>query len=219
MEIKEDEREVSVTQEEIGAFEGLFGFGTAEPDEVAAFFVPVRGGVEGVATIDESEREVAFFVEEFGNDERGSSGVARGDDFAEMAGGKFERSGLGNGLFGNRCAMSGRELLTKLSAELVDLQDAQNMFIRTLFKYESRRWRSNRELGNIHGKWKVVDRNWLTATVSSHVQVIFSSGVTDAVGCRRSDRWDVSRAALGKWGRVLRSSSCRRGIFWGLHLF
>lgn len=143
MEIKEDEREISVTQEEIGALEGLLGFGTAEPDEMAAFFISIRGGIEAVAPIDKGEREVAFFVEELGNDEGGSGGMVWGDDFVEMSGGKFEGSSLMNGLFGNGGTMSGRELLTKLTAELVDLQDAQNMFIRTLIEAESRRWRSN----------------------------------------------------------------------------
>lgn len=113
--------------------DGLLGFGAAEPDEVAAFFVAVGGGIEGVAAINESEGEVAFFVEEFGNDEGGSGGLVRGDDFAEVAGGEFERS-LGKGFLGDGGTMSGREFLAKLAAELVDLQDAQNMFIRTLFK-------------------------------------------------------------------------------------
>jgi hypothetical protein len=56
VEIEKDEGEVSIAEEEVGALEGLLGFGTAEPDEVAAFFVAVGGGVEGIAAIDEGER-------------------------------------------------------------------------------------------------------------------------------------------------------------------
>lgn len=139
VEVEENEREVAVAEEEVGAFEGLFDFGAAEPDEVAALGIAVGGGVEGVAAIDEGEGEVAFFGEEFGDDEGGSGGVVGRDDFAEMAGREFERGLWGGGFLGNGGAMSGRELLAKLPAELVDLQDAQNMFIRTLFYFESRR--------------------------------------------------------------------------------
>ena len=41
VEIENDEWEIAVAQEEVGALEGLLGFGAAEPDEVAAFLVPV----------------------------------------------------------------------------------------------------------------------------------------------------------------------------------
>lgn len=143
VEIEDDEREISVAQEQVGTLERLLGFGAAEPDEVVAFFVPIRSGIEGVATIDESEGEVAFLLEEFGDDEGGSGGVAWRDDFAEMAGREFQGGGLRRGFFGGRSTMSGRKLLAKLAAELLNLQDAQNVFIRTFFWNESRRWRSN----------------------------------------------------------------------------
>ncbi|MFT6181899.1 MAG: hypothetical protein ACJA1W_004266, partial [Akkermansiaceae bacterium] len=110
VEIEKDEGEVSIAEEEVGALEGLLGFGTAEPDEVAAFFVAVGGGVEGIAAIDEGEREVALFVEEFGDNEGGSGGVVGGDDFAEVAGGEFKGS-LGEDFLGDGGTMSGRELL------------------------------------------------------------------------------------------------------------
>ena len=134
VEVEEDEGEVSVAEEEVGALDRLLGFRAANPDEAAAFFVTVRGGVEGVAAIDESEGEIAFFGEEFGNDERGSGGLARGDDFAEMTGGEFE-GGLSRGRGGDwdGSAMSGRELFTKLASELINLENAQSVFIRTLF--------------------------------------------------------------------------------------
>ncbi|MFT6241972.1 MAG: hypothetical protein ACJAQT_004073 [Akkermansiaceae bacterium] len=113
VEIEKDEGEVSIAEEEVGALEGLLGFGTAEPDEVAAFFVAVGGGVEGIAAIDEGEREVALFVEEFGDNEGGSGGVVGGDDFAEVAGmprggghderpGTSREAGGGVGRFGER---------------------------------------------------------------------------------------------------------------------
>lgn len=69
VQIEKDEREVAITQKEIGALEGLLGFGAAEPDEVATFFVSIRSGVEGVASIDEGDWEVSFLFEELGNDE------------------------------------------------------------------------------------------------------------------------------------------------------
>lgn len=140
VEVEEDEGEVSVAEEKVGALDRLLGFRAANPDEAAAFFVTVRGRVEGVASIDESEGEIAFFGEEFGNDEGGSGGLARGDDFAEMSGGEFE-GGLSWGFPGDwdGSAMSGRELFTKLASELINLENAQNMFIRTCFWVESRR--------------------------------------------------------------------------------
>ena len=55
VEIKKNEGEVAVAEEEIGAFKGLLGFGAAEPDEVAACGIAVRGGVEGVVAIDEGD--------------------------------------------------------------------------------------------------------------------------------------------------------------------
>ncbi len=92
VEVEEDEREIAIAQQEVGALEGLLGFGAAEPNEVTAFFVPVRSGIEGVAPVDKSERKVAFLIEEFGDDEGGSGGVAWRDDFAEVAGSEFEWS-------------------------------------------------------------------------------------------------------------------------------
>lgn len=132
VEVEENEGQVAIAEEEVGALQGLGGLGAAKPDEAAAEFVAVGGGVEGVASVDEDEREFAFLGEEFFEDEGGAGGGMGRDDFAEMAGGEFER-GLWCGGVRDGSAMSGRELLAKLAAELVDLQDAQNMFIRTLF--------------------------------------------------------------------------------------
>jgi len=56
---------------------------------MAAFFISVRSGIKGVAAIDEGEREVAFLVEEFGDDKGGPGGVSWRDDFAEMTGGEL----------------------------------------------------------------------------------------------------------------------------------
>ena len=138
--IEDDQGKVSVAEEEVGALEGLLGFGAAKPDEVTTLFVSVRGGIEGVATINEDEGEVALFREEIGNDEGSSRGLMRSDDFTEVPGGEFEGSLDALRFFDwNRRAMSSRELFAKLTAELVDLLDAQNMFIRTVFEIESSR--------------------------------------------------------------------------------
>ena len=64
VEIKKDEWEVAITQEKIGALQRLFSFGATQPDEAAATSITIGGGVEGVAPIDEREREVTFFGEE-----------------------------------------------------------------------------------------------------------------------------------------------------------
>ena len=72
MEVEKDEGEVSIAEEEVGALDRLLGFRTTDPDETAAFFITVRSGVETVASIDEGEGQIAFFFEEFGNDEGGS---------------------------------------------------------------------------------------------------------------------------------------------------
>ena len=148
VEVEEDEGEVSISKEEVGALDGLLGFGTTDPDETAAFFVAVRSGVETVSSIDEGEGQIAFFFEEFGNDEGGSGGLTRGDDLAELTRGEFEGS-LWKGFPGSRkgSTMSGRELLTKLTAELLDLENAQNMFNRTAFEKWSRREEGIIELG------------------------------------------------------------------------
>ena len=154
MKIEEDEWEIAVAQEEVGALEGLFDLGATKPNEVAAFFVPVRSGVESISPINEGERQITFLIKEFGDDEGGSGGVAGRDDFAEMTWGELERNSLRSrfGRSGNRITMSGRKLLVKLAAELINLQDAQNVFIRTLLRFESRRWRSNIKS---HGSWLI----------------------------------------------------------------
>jgi hypothetical protein len=137
VEVEQDEGEISVAREEAGALDRLLGFGATDPHEASAFRASVGGGIEGVASIDESDGEVAFFFKEFGNDEGRSGGLAGGNDFAEVARGEFERGACL--LFDrNGSTMGSRELLAKLTAELVDLKDAQNMFIRTPFKKWSR---------------------------------------------------------------------------------
>lgn len=134
VEIEEDEGEVAIAQEEIDALEGLLGFMAAEPEEETALFVAVGGGIEGIASIDEGDGEVAWFVEEFRDDERDPGGGFWGDDFAEVSCGEFQFLRFGNVLCRNRGAMGSRELLAKLAAEVGNLQDAQDVFIRTLKK-------------------------------------------------------------------------------------
>jgi hypothetical protein len=74
VEIEKNEREVAIAQKQIGTLQGLFGFGTTKPDEASATSIAVGGGIEGVAAVDEGEREVALFGEEFAKHERGSGG-------------------------------------------------------------------------------------------------------------------------------------------------
>ena len=54
-----------------------------------------------------------------------------GNDFAEVTGGEFEKSGWSRFL-GDSGTVSGRELLAKLAAEVIDFQDTQYVFNRTL---------------------------------------------------------------------------------------
>ncbi len=118
---------------------GLPGARTAEPDEVLAAGIAVRGGVETVLSVDQDEREVALLVEEFAENEGGSGGRMGRDDFAELSGGKLE--GSRHWFFGgnrNGSPVGRREFFPQLLPKLLDLQDAQNMFIRTLFFKTSR---------------------------------------------------------------------------------
>jgi hypothetical protein len=51
----------------------LLGFGAAEPDEMATVVVSIRSGIKGVTAIDEGDWEITLLIEEFANDQRGSS--------------------------------------------------------------------------------------------------------------------------------------------------
>ena len=61
VEIEEDEGEITIAEEEIGGLDRLLSFMTTDPDEVAALSSAIRGGIERVAAIDESEWEVSIF--------------------------------------------------------------------------------------------------------------------------------------------------------------
>jgi len=65
VQIEEDEREVSVSQQKVGTLEGLLGLVAADPDELAAALIGVGRGVESVAAIDEGEGEVARLLQKF----------------------------------------------------------------------------------------------------------------------------------------------------------
>lgn len=125
VEVEEDEGEVAIAQEEIDALEGLLGLMAAEPEEATALLVAVGGGIEVVAAIDEGDGEVAWFVEKFRDDERHPGGGFGGHDFAEMSIGELQFLKFGEILDWDRGAMSSRELLAKLAAEVGNLQDAQ----------------------------------------------------------------------------------------------
>jgi hypothetical protein len=56
LEIEDEEGEVAVVEEEVGATEGFFGIAAADPEEAGTGSEPVGGGVEGVAPVDEPER-------------------------------------------------------------------------------------------------------------------------------------------------------------------
>lgn len=68
MEIEQDEREIAVAEEEIATLDGLGNLAATDPEELLAFEVAVRAGVEGIASVDEGEGEIAFLGEEFGNE-------------------------------------------------------------------------------------------------------------------------------------------------------
>jgi hypothetical protein len=67
----------------------LLGFGAAEPDEMATVVVSIRSGIKGVTAIDEGDWEITLLIEEFANDQRGSSWFVWRDDFAKMTGGEL----------------------------------------------------------------------------------------------------------------------------------
>lgn len=139
VEVEEDEWEVAVAEQKVGAMKGLPGARAAEPDEVLAAGVAVGGGVEAILPVDQHEGEVALLVEEFAENEGGSGRRMGRDDFAELPGGKLE--GSRHRFFGgswNGSPVGRREFFPELLPKMFDLQDAQNMFIRTLFLRASR---------------------------------------------------------------------------------
>ena len=121
MEVKESEWEVAIAEEEIRALQGLLGFGATKPDEASAPSIAVGGGIKGVPSIDESEREVALFSEEFTKHQRSPGGGGRGHDFAHLSGGKLQGRGLGFLRFYRSGAMSSREFFPELTPKLLDL--------------------------------------------------------------------------------------------------
>lgn len=120
MEIEQDAREIAVAEEEIGALDGLGNLATTDPEELSAFEVAVRAGVEGIASVDEGEGEIAFLGEEFRNEQSHALIGLRGDDFVDAT--SFEgEAGGGLGFFGKRgSTMRGGELFAKFPAKFID---------------------------------------------------------------------------------------------------
>ncbi len=120
MEIEQDEREIAVAEEEIGTLDGLGNLAATDPEELAAFEVAVRAGVEGIASVDEGEGEIAFLGEEFRNEQSHALIGLRGDDFVDAT--SFEgEAGGGLGFFGKRgSTMRGGELFAKFPAKFID---------------------------------------------------------------------------------------------------
>lgn len=55
LEVEDEEREVAIMEEEVGATEGFVGAVAADPEETGTRSRAVGGGVEGVAAVDEGE--------------------------------------------------------------------------------------------------------------------------------------------------------------------
>lgn len=64
MEVEDDDGEITVAEEEVGALDGLLDFGAANPEELAALFITVGGGIEAVLAVDEGDGEVLLFRDE-----------------------------------------------------------------------------------------------------------------------------------------------------------
>ena len=85
MQVEQDEREIAIAKQEVDGLNGLRDFAATDPKEALAFEIAVRGGIEGIASVDQGEGELAFFVEEFGNEQSHALAGMRGDDFVERA--------------------------------------------------------------------------------------------------------------------------------------
>ena len=59
VEVEEDEGEVSVAEEEVGALDCLHRFPAPDPAEASAFFRAVGCRIKGIATIDERKGEIS----------------------------------------------------------------------------------------------------------------------------------------------------------------
>ena len=59
MEIEEDEREIAIAEEEVGALDCLHRFPATDPEEASAFFRAVGCRIKGIATIDERKGEIS----------------------------------------------------------------------------------------------------------------------------------------------------------------
>lgn len=143
LEIEDEEGEVAIVEKEVGAADGFIGIVTTDPEEAGAGGGAVRGGIEGVAAIDEGERgsvqctvfsiqwgvfsiqwrRVLFALEEFGEDEGESGSGAGGREFGEGAGGKGgELRGAANRSGGRFGLMRFGKLLLQVLAQGLEIQ-------------------------------------------------------------------------------------------------
>jgi len=132
VQIEEDEREVAVAKEKVSALDGLGNLAAADPEELLTLEIAVGGGIEGIASVDEGEGEIAFFGEELGNEQSHALAGMWGDDFVEAAGFESEIGVVGVFFRRRSGTMRGGELFAEFPAKFVDLQKRVHMFIRTL---------------------------------------------------------------------------------------
>jgi hypothetical protein len=59
VEIEEDEREIAIAEEEVGALDCLHRFPATDPEDALAFFRAVGCRIKGIVTIDEREGEIS----------------------------------------------------------------------------------------------------------------------------------------------------------------
>jgi hypothetical protein len=145
LEIEDEEGEVAVAEEEVGATEGFVGVVAADPEEAGAGGGAVGGGVEGVAAVDEGElgnverrtlnvecRMLMGFgagletsaprgAEELGEDEGEGGGGSGGGEFGEGAFGEGGEGGAEGGSFDGAGLVGVREFLTKLLPEILEV--------------------------------------------------------------------------------------------------
>ena len=120
MEIEQDDREIAVAEEEVSALDGLGNLAATDPEELPAFEVAVRAGVEGITSVDEGEWEIAFLGEEFRNEQSHALIGLRGDDFVDATAFEGEVGGC-LGFFGKRGrTMRGGEFFAKFPAKFID---------------------------------------------------------------------------------------------------
>ena len=139
LEIENEEGEIAIVEEKVGTAEGFFGVMATDPEEAGAGRGAVGGGIERVATVDESERfgcqfsvlswqlgswRFAFRVlKNLGQDEGEAGGGAGRREFGESAGGEGGETGGGANRGGRRVGlMCFRESFPQLSTQTLEIR-------------------------------------------------------------------------------------------------